>query len=74
MKKSAEITSSEKENNKVNTGKKPGDNEVREGQNNSSIYDEGNNKTASSNKTGEDKQNKEQPEFIDNISDTKDEA
>ncbi len=76
MKKSSENTFSEKENKKVITGKKPGDNEVREGQGNSSIYNEPNDKSTYPYKNEEDKQHKEQPEFIENIDDvdTKDKA
>ena len=74
MKKSSGNISSKKENKKVKAGKQPGDNEVREGQGNSSIYNEVNDKSAYPYKNKEDKQYKDQPEFIDRNSNTKDKS
>jgi len=66
--------SSEKENKKVQTDKQFDDNEVREGKKDNSIYDEQNNKSAYPYKSDEDKQFKNQPEFIDRNAETKDKS
>ncbi len=66
--------SSEKENKKVQTDKQFKDNKVREGESDNSIYDEDNNKSAYPYKSDEDKQFKNQPEFIDRNSETKDKS
>lgn len=66
--------SSEKENKKVQTDKQFDDNEVREGKKDNSIYDEKNNKSAYPYKSDEDKQFKNQPEFIDRNAETKDKS
>jgi hypothetical protein len=66
--------SSEKENKKVQTNKQFKDNKVREGKADNSIYDEDNNKSAYPYKSTEDKQFKNQPEFIDRNAETKDKS
>jgi hypothetical protein len=66
--------SSEKENKKVQTDKQFDDNEVREGKADNSISSEGNNKSVYPNKSTEDKQFKNQPEFIDRNGETKDKS
>lgn len=67
-------SSSEKENKKVQTDKQFEDNEVREGKKDNSIAAEENNKSAYPYKSKEDKQFKNQPEFIDRNSDSKDKS
>jgi hypothetical protein len=66
--------SSEKENKKVQTDKQFDDNEVREGKKDNSIYHEKNDKSAYPYKSDEDKQFKNQPEFIDRNAETKDKS
>lgn len=66
--------SSKKENKKVQTDKQFKDNEVREGKKNNSIYDEDNDKSAYPYKSDADKQYKNQPEYIDRNSETKDKS
>ena len=66
--------SSEKEDKKVQTDKQFDDNEVREGKKDNSIYNEKNNKSAYPYKSDEDKQFKDQPEFIDRNAETKDKS
>ena len=66
--------SSEKENKKVQTNKQFKHNKVREGKADNSIYDEDNNKSAYPYKSTEDKQFKNQPEYIDRSGETKDKS
>ena len=66
--------SSEKENKKVQTDKQFNDNKVREGEKDNSIYNEKNDKSAYPYKSYEDKQFKNQPEFIDRNAETKDKS
>jgi hypothetical protein len=66
--------SSEKENKKVQTDKQFDDNEVREGKADNSISREKNNKSAYPYKSTEDKQFKNQPEFIDRNAESKDKS
>ena len=66
--------SSEKENKKVQTDKQFDDNEVREGKANNSISSEENNKSVYPYKSNADKQFKNQPEFIDRNSESKDKS
>jgi hypothetical protein len=66
--------SSKKENKKVQTNKQFKDNEVREGKADNSISSENNNKSAYPYKSTEDKQFKNQPEYIDRSGETKDKS
>jgi hypothetical protein len=66
--------SSEKENKKVQTNKQLKDNNVRDGKADNSFYDEDNNKSAYPYKSTEDKQFKNQPEYIDRSGETKDKS
>jgi hypothetical protein len=74
LKKNNMKDSSKKENKKVQTDKQFDDNEVREGKANNTIASEENNKSAYPYKSDEDKQFKNQPEFIDRNAETKDKS
>lgn len=74
MKITDDNAASNKENKKVQTDKQFKDNKVREGQKDSSIYTEENDKSAYPYKHTEDKQHKAQPEFIDRNAETKDKS
>lgn len=66
--------SSIKENSKVDGSKSVDDNDVKEGQADSSIYSDNNDKSAYPFKHAEDKQHKDQEEYIDRNSETKDKS
>jgi hypothetical protein len=73
VKQPSKKNSSEKENIKVNTGKQNTDNEVREDENNS-ICKENNNKKDYPYQQVQEKKFKNQPEFIDKNSGSKDKS